>query len=69
MGNSGVTAATQTSHVAPETIKALQVKLLQTGKTSSPVGGLLFFPISKKGHRDLDLVYTSPTSKVHVEFR
>lgn len=69
MGNSGVSAATQTSHVAPETIKALQAKLLQAGKTTSPVSGLLFFPISKKGHRDLDLIYTSPTSKVHVEFR
>jgi hypothetical protein len=69
MGNTGVTAATQTSHVDAETIKALQAKLLQAGKTTSPVSGLLFFPISKKGHRDLDLVYTSPTSKVHVEFR
>jgi hypothetical protein len=69
MGYSGVTAATQTSHIDPETIKALQAKLLQAGKTTAPVTGLLFFPISKKGHRDLDLVYTSPTSKVHVEFR
>lgn len=69
MGNSGVTAATQTAHVDPEAVKALQTKLLQAGKTTSPVSGLLFFPISKKGHRDLDLVYTSPTSKVHVEFR
>ena len=69
MGNTGVTAATQTTHVDPKTIQALQVKLLQAGKTTSPVSGLLFFPISKKKPRDLDLVYTSPTSKVHVEFR
>jgi len=69
MGYKGVTAATQTSHVDPATIKALQAKLLQAGKTASPVSGLLFFPISKKKPHDLDLVYTSPTSKVHVDFR
>ncbi|HVW11242.1 MAG TPA: hypothetical protein VHC90_21805 [Bryobacteraceae bacterium] len=69
MGNTGVTPSTQVSHVDPATIKALQAKLLQSGKTTSAVTGLLFFPISKKGHRDLDLVYSSPTSKVHVDFR
>jgi hypothetical protein len=69
MGYTGVTAATQAPNVSPATVKALQARLLQAGKTSSPVSGLLFFPIAKKGHRDLDLVYTSPTSKVHVEFR
>jgi hypothetical protein len=69
MGYTGVSAATQKSSVSPETIKALQAKLLQAGKTTSPVSGLLIFPIAKKKHRDLDLVYTSPASKVHVEFR
>jgi hypothetical protein len=69
MGYTGVTAATQKSNVSPETIQALQAKLLQAGKTTAPVSGLLFFPISKKKHRDLDLVYTSPMSKVHVQFR
>lgn len=69
VGYSGVTAAPATSGANPDTVKALQGKLLQAGKTSSPASGLLFFPISKKGHRDLDLVYTSPTSKVHIQFR
>jgi hypothetical protein len=69
VGYSGVTAAPATSSVNPETVKALQGKLLPAEKISSPVSGLLFFPISKKGHRDLNLVYTSPTSKVHIEFR
>jgi hypothetical protein len=69
VGYTGVTAANQTSKASPETIKALQDKLLPAKKTTSPVSGLLFFPISKKGHRDLNLVYTSPTSKVHIEFR
>jgi len=69
MGYTGVSAATQKSLASPETVKALQAKLLQAGKTTSPVTGLLFFPISKKKHRDLYLVYISPASKVHIEFR
>ncbi|HVY91543.1 MAG TPA: hypothetical protein VHA14_02295 [Bryobacteraceae bacterium] len=69
MGNSGVTVANQSTQVDTAKIRALQVKLLQSGRTPAPVTGLLFFPISKKGHRDLNLVYTSPTSKIHIDFR
>jgi hypothetical protein len=69
MGYSGVTAAPPASGAHAQEIQALQTQLLPAKKTSSPLKGLLFFPISKKGHRDLDLVYASPVSKVHVEFR
>jgi hypothetical protein len=68
-GYSGATVVQGSTSASSDQIKALQDKMLPAKTTSSPTTGLLFFPIAKKGHRDLDLVYTSPTSKIHVNFR
>jgi hypothetical protein len=43
--------------------------MLPAKTTSDPVTGLLFFPIPKKKAKDLDLVYTSPLSKLHIKFK
>lgn len=69
LGYSGVSAAPSKSDVDVEAIKALQSKMLPAKTITGATTGLLFFPIPRKGHRDLDLVYSSPTGKVHVEFR
>jgi hypothetical protein len=66
---SGVSIAHGSGSADNEAIDALQKKMLQPGKTSAPVTGLLFFPLAKKRARDLDLVYSSPTGKVHISFR
>jgi hypothetical protein len=66
---SGVSIAHGSGSADNEAIDALQKKMLQPGKTSAPVTGLLFFPLAKKRARDLDLVYSSPTGKIHIAFR
>ena len=68
-GYNGISVARGSSSVSKETIDALQAKMVPAKTTSDPVTGLLFFPLPKKKARDLDLVYTSPTSKVHIKFR
>jgi hypothetical protein len=50
-------------------INELKSKMLPTGVTSVPVTGLLFFPIEKKKPKDLDLVYTTSSGKLHISFR
>jgi len=68
-GYSGVTAVAGSSSVSKDTINALQSKMLPAKTTSSPVTGLLFFPIPKKRPGNLDLVYSSPTGKLHIAFK
>lgn len=68
-GYNGVKEAPAGTPVAAETINALKAKMLWAGKTSAPVTGLLFFPMAKKKAKDLDLVYTTPSGKLHVSFR
>src|SRR5262249_37718186 len=64
LGYAGIKPAPN-SKADPAAIKALDAKLLPAKEITGQVKGLLFFPIPKHGHKDLDLVYTSPTSKVH----
>ena len=68
-GYSGVSVARGSGSADTEAIDALQKKMLPPGKTSAPVTGLLFFPLAKKKPRDLDLVYSSPAGKLHINFR
>ena len=68
-GYTGATVVQGSTSASQDQIKTLQNKMLPAKTISAPTTGLLFFPIAKKGHRDLDLVYTSPTSKIHVNFR
>ena len=65
----GATPVAGSSSASPEAIKALQSKMLPAKTISAPVTGLLFFPIPKKRPRDLDLVYSTPTGKLHISFR
>lgn len=53
---------------SPVAVDALQQKMLPARNTTAPVTGLLFFPIAKKKARDLDLVYTTPSGKLHIAF-
>jgi len=68
-GYSGVTAVAGSSSVSKDTINALQSKMLPAKTTSDPATGLLFFPIAKKKPGNLDLVYSTPTGKLHVAFK
>jgi hypothetical protein len=68
-GYNGLTVVKGSGSASKETIDALQAKMLPAKTTSDPVTGLLFFPIAKKKPRDLDLVYSSPSGKVHIKFR
>ena len=66
---SGATPVASSSSASPEAIKALQARMLPAKTITGPVTGLLFFPIPKKRPRDLDLVYSAPTGKIHIAFR
>jgi hypothetical protein len=68
-GYSGISMEHGSSSVSKDEIAALQAKMLPAKTTSDPVTGLLFFPLPRKKAKDLDLVYSSPTSKVHIRFR
>jgi hypothetical protein len=68
-GYTGASVVKGSSSVSGDTIAALQSKMLPAKTTSDPVTGLLFFPIAKKKPHDLDLVYTTPNGKLHIQFR
>lgn len=68
-GYSGLSVAKGSPSGSKAQIDALQAKMLPAKTTSDPVTGLLFFPIAKKKAKDLDLVYSSPSGKVHIKFR
>jgi hypothetical protein len=68
-GWSGTTAVQGAVPAPAAAIKALQDKMLPAKTTSDPVSGLLFFPISKKKPKSLDLVYSTPAGKLHIAFR
>lgn len=68
-GYNGVSVANGSASASADAVKALQSKMLPAKTTSDPVTGLLFFPIPKKKARDLDLVYSSPSGKLHISFR
>lgn len=68
-GYNGLTVSPGSSSASADEVKALQSRMLPAKTTSSPVTGLLFFPIAKKKPGDLDLVYSSPTGKLHIAFR
>ncbi len=69
LGYSGATVANGSSTASAADIKTLQSRMLPAKSTSAPVTGLLFFPIAKKKPGDLDLVYSSPSGKLHINFR
>jgi hypothetical protein len=68
-GYSGLSVVQGSASASADAIKALQSKMLPARATSDPVTGLLFFPIAKKKARDLDLVYSTPTGKLHIRVR
>ena len=68
-GYTGSTPIASSPSASPEAIKELQNKMLPAKTITGPVTGLLFFPISKKRPRDLDLVYSTQTGKIHIAFR
>jgi hypothetical protein len=68
-GYNGVTIVPGSSTGSADAVKALQSKMLPAKTTSEPATGLLFFPIAKKKPKDLDLVYSSPTGKLHISFK
>lgn len=65
----GVTVASGSAPAPIDAINALKEKMLPFKTTTTPVTGLLFFPIEKKKPRDLDLVYSTPSGKLHISFR
>ena len=65
----GVTSASATASPPMEAIRALKEKMLPLKTTSAPVTGLMFFPIEKKKPKDLNLVYSTPSGKLHISFR
>ena len=67
-GYNSISVMRDSSTASADQIKALQSKMLPAKTTSSPVTGLLFFPIAKKKPRDLDLVYATPVGKLHISF-
>ena len=69
LGYSGTKVEAPSKTADPEAVKALQSKMLPAKKITAPAKGLLFFPIAKKKSHDLDLVYTSPTGKLHIAFK
>lgn len=68
-GYTGVSVAKGSSSASADQIKALQGKLLPAKKITESVTGLLFFPVSKKRPGSLDLVYSAPNSKLHIQFK
>ena len=68
-GYTGVSVAKDASSVSADQIKALQAKMLPAKKITDPVTGLLFFPVAKKRPGSLDLVYSAPNGKLHIQFK
>ena len=50
-------------------LKTLNDKILPEKKTTSPVSGLLYFPLEKQKQKDLELIYNAPDGKVSIRFR
>ena len=65
----GATTVGGSASASAGAVNALQAKMLPAGTTSSPVTGLLFFPMAKKKAKDLDLVYSAPAGNLHISFR
>lgn len=65
----GLSAGANKASVPAADVSALQKRMLPAKNTSDPVTGLLFFPFAKKKPGNLDLVFTTPGGKLHIEFK
>ena len=74
IGNSGgpttVTAAKQEKDEKPNPLKkTLDEKILPEGKTTQPIGGLLYFPMEKQKMKDLSLLYGGKENRITLRFK
>jgi hypothetical protein len=49
--------------------KTLDAKILPEGKTTEPVGGMLYFPLEKQKMKDLELVYGGRENRIRIRFK
>ncbi len=50
-------------------LDVLKQKILPEKETTTPVSGLLYFPMEKQKLKDLELIYTTPEGKLRLRFK
>lgn len=49
-------------------LDTLQARMLPRKEVEQPVSGLLYFPMEKQKVKDLELIVTTPSGKLHIRF-
>jgi hypothetical protein len=49
-------------------LKTLQDSMLPQRDVEQPISGLLYFPMEKQKVKDLELIVTTPSGKIHIRF-
>jgi hypothetical protein len=49
-------------------LKTLTARMLPQVDIDTPTSGLLYFPMEKQKLKDLELIVTTPSGKIHIRF-